>query len=186
MPLAKIPFRRLEPLLRKYLSKQEYSDTKKLIKKLSIVKRRGYFKKAELIEICRWKSPRAIKHIRLNREDKIEKIARKTFNTRSEKRKIQLLTRLSGVSIPMASSILMLTDPKRYGVIDIRVWELLYKIGTVNSNPKGINFNFKQWFRFLMIIRYFAKKFNVKARDIERTLFNVHTRYQKGNLYENR
>lgn len=185
MPLAKIPYKRLEPLLKKFLSKEEYADTKKLIMKLSIVKKRGYLKKAELIKICYWKSPRAIHHIKSNHEDKIKNITRKVFNTTSERRRLELLTSLSGVNVPMASSILMLTDPERYGVIDIRVWQLLFKVGTVKTNPKGKNFNFKEWYRYLMIIRYFAKKFKVKARDIERTLFIIHNRYQSGKLYEN-
>lgn len=44
----------------------------------------------------------------------------------------------------MASSILMLTNPNRYGVIDIRVWQLLFKMGSVTRNPEGIGFDFKQ------------------------------------------
>jgi len=84
----------------------------------------------------------------------------------------------------MASAILMLTNPKKYGVIDIRVWQLLYAIGTVKTNPKGLNFSFQEWYRYLKIIQYFAKKYKVKARDIERTLFQVHKLYQDGLLYE--
>lgn len=83
----------------------------------------------------------------------------------------------------MASAILMLTNPNRYGVIDIRVWQLLYKLGSVNKNPQGSGFDFKQWYRYLMIIRYYAKKHKVRARDIERTLFKIHKKYQKGTLY---
>jgi hypothetical protein len=30
----------------------------------------------------------------------------------------------------MASALLTLLDPKRYGVIDIRVWQLLHRMGT--------------------------------------------------------
>jgi hypothetical protein len=85
----------------------------------------------------------------------------------------------------MASSILMLTNPKRYGVIDIRVWEVMFHIGTTHANPKGVNFNFKQWHSYLIILRHFADKLKVKARDIERTLFLVHKQHQDGQLYSN-
>jgi hypothetical protein len=125
MSLTKVPFKKLEPLLRKYLSKQEYPRTRKLIKKLSIVKKRGYLKKSELIETCKWKSHRVIHLIKSNHKDRIKNITREVFGTKSERKKLALLTSLSGVSVPMASSILMLTDPKRYGVIDIRAWQLL-------------------------------------------------------------
>ena len=145
---------------------------------------RGYLTKPQLVAVCRWKSPRAIKHIRRNREKTTRRITRAAFGTRSERKKLDFLTRLNGVSVPMASAILMLTNPRRYGVIDIRVWQLLYNMGTVTTNPDGVSFNFKQWSRFLKVIRYFAGKYNVGARDIERTLFNVHSRYQKGTLYK--
>jgi len=185
MPLKRIPYRNLTSLIKRYLSRREELETRDLIKHLSVVRPRHYLKKSELVEICLWKAPRAIHHIKSNSEDKIIEISRKVFNTKSEKKKVINLTRLSGVSVPMASSILMLTNPQRYGVIDIRVWEVLFQMGSVKTNPKGNNFNFKEWYRYLMIIRHFANKFRVKARDIERTLFKVHKKYQKGRLYEN-
>jgi len=185
MPLQKIPYDKLEPLIQDHLDTDENFETAQLIRELKTAKRRKYLLKSELEMICKWKSPRAIRLIKSNSEKKLTKLTKEAFATRSEKRKMELLTQLSGVSVPMASSILMLLDTKRYGVIDIRVWELLYKIGTMKSNPKGTNFKFNEWYRYLVIIRYFAKKFNVTARDIERTLFYVHQEYQKGKLYEN-
>jgi len=83
----------------------------------------------------------------------------------------------------MASALLTLMDPRRYGVIDIRVWQLLHKVGTVTKNEAGIGFNSNNWSEFLMVLRYFARKYGVKARDIERTLFLVHREYQTGRLY---
>jgi hypothetical protein len=90
---------------------------------------------------------------------------------------------LDGVSLPMASAVLTLLNPRRYGVIDIRVWQLLYGIGAVTKNPSGVGFTFSHWHQFLMIIRQFAEEFHVSARDIERSLFSAHQAYQKGNLY---
>ena len=63
----------------------------------------------------------------------------------------------------MASAILMFLDPKRYGVIDIRVWQLMHKVGAVTKNYRGTNFTFQNWYQYLMIIRYFAKKFGVSV-----------------------
>ncbi len=88
------------------------------------------------------------------------------------------------MSVPMASAILMLLNPKRYGVIDIRVWQLLHEVGTVTKNADGVGFNFKNWYQFLVVLRYFAKKLGVTARDIERTLFIAHKEYQVGRLYK--
>jgi hypothetical protein len=83
----------------------------------------------------------------------------------------------------MASAILTLLDPRRYGVLDIRVWQLLYNVGVVEQNPGGTGFNADHWSRFLAVVRHFARKLEVTARDIERTLFVVHRRYQKDRLY---
>ena len=183
MALKKLPYKRLQHLIGIHLSTKEDPSTQTVIDELSISRKRGYLTKPELVRVCRWKSPRAIKHIQRNRTDTIKKVTKQVFATRSEREKLSLLTSLYGVSVPMASSFLMLTNPARYGVIDIRVWQLLYEMGTVSSNADGMGFDFKQWYRYLMIIRYFAKKYKVDARDIERTLFMVHSRYQKGTLY---
>lgn len=183
MALKKLPYKRLQHLIGLHLSTREYPGTQKVINELSVARERGYLTKPELVKVCRWKSARAIKHIRRNCADTIKKITKAAFATRSERKKLSLLTSLYGVSVPMASSILMLTSPTRYGVIDIRVWQLLYEMGTVKTNAEGVGFDFKQWYRYLMILRHFAKKYKVGARDVERTLFRVHALYQKGTLY---
>ena len=134
----------------------------------------------------RWKSPRAIGYILKNRSEAIRKATRAAFSTRNERKKLTSLTALSGVSVPMASAILTLTHPGRYGVIDIRVWQLLHAMESVATNPGGAGFDFAEWDQFLTILRYFAGKYGVQARDIERTLFNVHLLYQKGSLYRQR
>jgi len=185
MPLKEIPYKNLEILIKENLVREEHEGTQLLIAELTPVKKRGYLLKAELIKISKWKSPRAILLIKSNSEKSINRLTRKAFSTRNEKNRLELLIKLKGVSVPMASSILTLLNPERYGVIDIRVWQVLCEIGAMTSNSKGVNFKFNDWYRYLIIIRHFAKKFNVTSRDVERTLFKVHQTYQQGNLYEN-
>jgi hypothetical protein len=183
MPLHKLPYKPLQHLISLHLSTIEDTETSSLIRRISAARKRGYLTKPELVRVCMWKSARAIRHIRRNSAYAVVKATRAAFGTRSEQRRLAHLTSLHGVSIPMASAILMLTNPVRYGVIDIRVWQLLFRTGAVDTNADGVGFNFKEWYRFLIIIRYFAGKYNVKSRDVERTLFNVHTQYQTGLLY---
>jgi hypothetical protein len=114
----------------------------------------------------------------------IEKTSRKVFSTRSEKRRLELLISLQGVSVPTASAILTLTDPKRYGVIDIRVWQLLYALRSVNKNRGGQRFTFSHWYHYLQILRHYAKRLRVPARLVELTLFNFHQDHQAGTLYQ--
>ena len=183
MSLRRPPYNRVAPLIKDYLSTKEWEDTAPLIRQLRPARKRGHLTPSELVTICRWKSPRALQLIKSNSPFRVRNATRRALATRSERRRLEILIELNGVSVPMASAILTLLNPKRYGVIDIRVWQLLHAVGTVTKNPSGVRFSFKHWYQFLMIIRYFAKRFGVNARDIERTLFLAHKEYQKGKLY---
>jgi hypothetical protein len=183
MALKKIPYGKASLLIDDYLSIEEDEPAAQLIRQFRLAKKRGYLTRAELEAVCRWKSARAIHHIKSNSPSKVRNATRRAFATRSERRRLEELTSLRGVSIPMASAILMLCDPRRYGVIDIRVWQLLHAVGAVTKKSSGIGFNFSNWYQFLMIIRYFSKRLGVTARNIERTLFLAHKEYQEGRLY---
>lgn len=184
MPLKRLPYKSLKSLLAKNLaSHSEEPKTVNLIKELRPAARRGYLTKSELEAICRWKSPRAIKLVRSNPAQSIRTATRLALESPVERVKTEALMSLTGVSFPMASAVLMLLYPNRYGVIDIRVWELLHRLGSVNELPGGVGFRFRHWYRYLMIIRHYARMHQVSARDIERTLFLVHKQHQKGQLY---
>ncbi len=176
-------YQSLEELLIANLDTQEDKKTQKLINRLKIVKKRGYFTKKEFLLMSIWKSPRPKNRYLENKEKDIIEISKKVLSTNFEKRKINLLTKLKGVSIPTASAILTLVDPDRYGVIDIRVWQLLYLYGSVKEKPHGINISFNNWYNYLIKLRYWAKKMKTSARCIERTLFLYHKKIQEGNLY---
>jgi hypothetical protein len=101
----------------------------------------------------------------------------------TDRERIEPLLVLHGVSVPTASAILTLLDPERYGVIDIRVWQLLHALGVVDGNRAGTGLTVPQWEQFLAVIRSYAAAFNVSARDIERSLFSIHRSHQSGTLY---
>ena len=174
----------IEELIKENLSTEEHAETLKLMNELKGVKKRGYFTKDEFLKMGMWKSPRPKQKYLKNSEEKIISISKKVLATKFEKRRIKLLTSLKGVSIPTASAILTLIDPQNYGVIDIRVWQVLYLYGSVKVKPTGTNFNFRNWYNYLMKLRYYAKKFKVSARDIERTIFFHHKKIQDKNLYK--
>ena len=184
MALKKLPFRSVSVLLKRHLSTEEDAKTAALICELKRARLRGYLTFDELEKVCHWKSPRAIRLIKKNTVPRVRAATRRALATRSERRRIEALTTLDGVSVPIASAILMLLCPHRYGVIDIRVWQLLYALGEVTEKSRGVGFTFNNWDQFLMKLRYFAKKLRVGARDIERTLFFVHQQNQRGTLYQ--
>jgi len=183
--MKKQEYSTIEELIKNNLSTEEDSGTEKLINELKPVLKKGYFTKDEFMKMGMWKSPRPKQQYLKNSEESIVETSKEVLSTDFEKRKIDLLTRrLRGVSIPVASAILTLIDPQNYGVIDIRVWQLLYLYRSVKNNPTGIGMDFHDWYHYLMKLRYYAKKFKVKTRDIERTLFLYHKKIQEGNLYK--
>lgn len=175
---------KIEPLLAAHLSVEEWPDTAALVKEFREVKKRGWLTKNDLVKVCYWKSPRAIHYINSNSPKAIKETTALALSSRNEKVKISLLTTLNGVSVPMASSLLTLVNPQRYGVMDIRVWELLYRHGIVTTNAKASGFKHEEWLQLLDVLRYFSKKLNVSARDVERTLFLIHKKQQEGILYK--
>ena len=183
MPLKKLSFEKVSVLLNEHLSTEEDAQTAALIRELRQARVRGYLTRKELEKVCRWKSARAIHLIKRNSVARVRTATGLALATRSERRRLEALRTLDGVSVPMASAILMLLEPRRYGVIDIRVWQLLHALGEVTKKSSGVGFDFNNWYQFLMKLRYFAKKLRVGARDIERSLFFAHRANQRGTLY---
>jgi hypothetical protein len=184
MALGRVGYRTLRDLLRHELSRREDPVTEMLIRRLRRIRDRGWFSRAEFLEMCRWKSPRALGHCRRNSSARIRDVSFAVLATRSERARIELLTRLHGVGVPMASAILTLIDPQRYGVLDIRVWQLLFKIKSVETNPRGRGFTVDHWDDYLARLRAHARALRVPVRAVEYTLFRSHRALQKGPLYE--
>ena len=86
----------------------------------------------------------------------------------------------------MASAILTLLDPQRYGVLDIRAWQMLYSVRGVDANPAGRGFTVGQWIHYLETLRRHARRLRASARAVEYTLFLCHRRRQRGLLYDPR
>lgn len=179
-------YRRLAELLREELVTAEDGPTAAIVRELRHVRRAKQFTRAEFIKMCRWKSPRATRHYERNTTAAIRRASREVLGTRSERHRLEVLTGLAGVSVPTASAILTLIDPRRYGVIDIRAWQLLYRMGAVRRRPGGVGFRFGDWERYLAILRHHARALRVSVRRVELTLFEYHRQTQKGRLYRGR
>ncbi len=184
MGLRRPGYRSLEALLRHELARDEDPGTLELIRRLSHVRSRGEFSRAEFLRMCRWKSPRAMPHYTRNSAARIRRVSRATLATRSERRRIDLLTSLRGVSVPIASAILTLIDPRRYGVLDIRAWQLLFVLEAVGSKPRGRGFSAVDWLHYLDVLRRHARPLGAPVRAVEYTLFRCHRKWQIGRLYE--
>ena len=183
MPLRRLRYRTLDALLARELIRDEHEPTAALKRELRGVRRRGAFTRGEFRRMCRWKSPRARLLWEQNSAARVRAVSRAVLATRDEGRRMELLTGLRGVGVPMASAILTLIDPRRYGVLDIRAWQLLFAIRSVDANRRGQGFTIAQWLDFLAALRTHARRLGVSARMVEYTLFHCHRKFQKGTLY---
>jgi thermostable 8-oxoguanine DNA glycosylase len=179
--------------------KKEYGDIKELIKRrlltagrlptqnlideLGEVKKRGYLSRGEFLKICEWKSPRPRRFYQSNSALSIRTISEKAFKTDDESEKMELLVKLKGVKVTVASALLTLTDPANYGLLDIRVWQLLHLYEVVSGNPSGRGFTCRNWCDYLTGIRSLAREFDVDVHKIDMLLFDHHKEIQVGNLY---
>jgi hypothetical protein len=171
-------------LLRRELVTEEDPGTSALMARVRAARRRGFISRAEFLAMCRWKSPRALHHYQRNAEASVREASRLALATRSERRRIEHLISLDGVSVPVASAILTLLDPRRYGVLDIRAWQMLYTMRGVDANPAGRGFSVGQWLSYLETLRSHARRLRASARAVEYTLFLCHRKRQRGRLYD--
>lgn len=180
------PYRDIVALLANELIREDTPGTLELIRDLRVVRKRGHLTKPEFLAICRWKSPRAIRHYMKNSPARIRRQSAMALASRSERARFEALTALDGVGAPVASAILTLTNPRRYGVLDIRVWQLLFDLGSVRTKPGGVGFTFSDWDHYLTELRRHAKDLGVSVRTVEYSLFLYHQRVQRGVLYRSR
>jgi hypothetical protein len=184
MPLKRVPYRSLRVLLRRELVTAEDPGTAALIARLAHVKGKGRFTRGEFLAMCRWKSPRSRLHYERNGPAAIRRASTAALAARDELGRLAPLIALPGVSVATASAILTLVDPERYGVLDIRCWQLLFSIRSVSANQRGRAFTPAQWVQYLTRLRGHARALGVSARTIEYTLFHCHRRLQRGRLYD--
>ncbi|HEU4368958.1 MAG TPA: hypothetical protein VFV05_12115 [Methylomirabilota bacterium] len=183
VPLGRPGYSDLDVLLARELVHEEDPATAALVHDLAGVRARGYVTRDEFRRMCRWKSPRARRLWEANSAARIRAVSARVLATRSERRRMTLLTGLRGVGVPMASAVLTLIDPRRYGVLDIRAWQLLFAIRSVSANRRGQGFTIGQWEQYLAALRHHARALGVTARAVEYTLFQCHRKLQQGTLY---
>lgn len=88
---------------------------------------RGYLRKDELLEIGRWKvqGGRIDRHLEKNSPALVEEQSKIAFDADDDEARITALSELTGVRVPVASSILAMWNPSEHAVIDHRALRAL-------------------------------------------------------------
>jgi hypothetical protein len=125
----------------------------------------GNYGRDNLKIIVRWKSPRKIACIDDNTDTEIARALRFASDPRtSERSAIDVLDRLHGVGIPIASAILTTMFPERYTIIDFRALESL---GIVRAPTDSVDY----YLSYLAKCRELARKHKVSLRTLDRALW---------------
>ena len=156
-------------------SSPDFEDTEKLIsdfKTLQKERSEFYITITELERILKWKLGKQYgrqKEIRKRNDDETVKAVTKTaFSiTHSNKEvetklKLEILSILAGVHIPVASAILTLCFPQEYSVIDYRNWRQIYI-----TKEKKDSYSTTEYWNYLNEIKKIAKEFNLTPQEID-------------------
>jgi len=129
-------------------------------------KSHNYLNRKEFLKLCIWKSPRPKKSYEneINSDERIINISKIVSNTQDEYLRIKMLQLLSGVSWPVASTILHFMFPDQYMIMDFRsIWSLGMK------QPKSYNYDY--WMLYTINVRSIALKYNVSLRMLDKALW---------------
>lgn len=138
----------------------------------SWLKNNRFLNKDKFIKLCLWKSPRPKKSYEKNSEQLIRELTKFSFQTKSEEAGIKSLTCLSGVSFPVATTILHFAFPDKYSIMDFRaIWSLGWE------QPKLYTFEF--WEKYYKEIQRLSNKFSLPIRTIDKALWQYSKDNQK-------
>ncbi len=125
----------------------------------------GDYSRENLKTIVRWKSSRKIAWITLNTDIEIARSLQFASDPRtSEKSAVDVLCRLHGVGVPVASAILTTINPEKYTIIDFRALESL-------GVTKWPNDSIDYYISYLQKCRELASIHKVSLRTLDRALW---------------
>jgi len=137
-----------------------------------LIVERGFFAKHELLDVCYWKTPRSQSKCRKNDEEFIREVTAISLSTQNEKLKIEVLTLLSGVSWPTASTLLHFCYPEKYPILDFRA---LWSLG-IDQLPGKYDFDF--WWSYVSACRKISLENTITIRQLDKALWQYSKEHQ--------
>jgi hypothetical protein len=155
---------------------EAYEEDRGTIKAMKIgrkIQSRGYATMKELLKLVKWKFPISIRHVNVpnNTEDDVRKLTLIALNKNlSDSQMIRILTALTGIRERMASAILTLVYPNRFGTFDVNARKALENLGFI-KNGELADYRLGDYMKYLKIIRKISKRIKCTPRDIDRALY---------------
>jgi len=145
--------------------------------------RRGYISREGLRKIGKWKAGGRIDHhIRTNSTSAVEDQSEIAFQAPSDEEAVEALTELTGVRVPMASTILTMAEPTNFAIIDYRALRALgvVKPGLLDAQSYTDYSTFMECFRnptsegyvfYIDIVREIARQEDLSTRGVDMALW---------------
>lgn len=128
------------------------------------IRARGYYTRAEFIEVCAWKTVRSRPKVAVNTESAVTGATRSALATADEAARMTALLALEGVGVPTASTLLYCAFPERYPILDVRALESL---GVKPRSQYPLSF----WLGYLDACRLLARRAGVSLRTLDKALW---------------
>ena len=125
---------------------------------------RGYYTRAEFIEVCAWKTVRSRPKVAANSERAVVDATGRALAATDETIRITSLLELEGVGVPTASTLLYFAFPDDYPILDVRALESL---GVKPRSQYPVSF----WLGYLAACRQIARDAGVSIRTLDKALW---------------
>jgi hypothetical protein len=144
---------------------------------------RGYIFRDELRKIGNWKAGGRIDHhLKKNSISSVERQTKLAFQAPSDEAAVEALTELTGVRVPVASTILTMADPTTFAVIDYRALRALGVVqpSLLDTQTYSDYADFMRYFRepdiegycfYMEIIRDIAQREGILPREVDMALW---------------
>jgi hypothetical protein len=134
---------------------------------------RGYLTGAELVKIVRWKSRRALGHLRWRDDETIRDVTSVAFASATPCwMRHHVLDILPGVDHPVAGAVLTVWNTENYTMYDYRAIEALGELR--RRDELDPNQSPGRYWAHLQVCRDIAKRLDVGLRDLDRALWKWH------------
>ena len=150
--------------VRSIAARYSYEDDEPVLAIGRTARERGWYTKPELVQVCRWKSPRTQPRVAENDPRVNSAATRGALSSVSEKDRMKSLCQLRGVSWATASVLLHLSHHDPYPILDYRALEAL---GIARRNSYSMQF----WLDYVAKTRELAEAARVDMRTLDRSLW---------------
>jgi hypothetical protein len=125
---------------------------------------RGHYTRAELVEVCGWKTARSRPKVASNSEPAVVDATGRALATTEEATRMTALLELAGVGVPTASVLLHFAFPADYPILDVRALESL---GERSRTHYPVSF----WLAYLATCRELGRRHGVDLRTLDKALW---------------